>query len=275
MRGLFAEVRRVLADDGTLWLNLGDSYSATTVGHSGSPSKTLGAGWNPASDAAVAAAHERHRFKERQVSPGVPPKNLLGIPWRVTFALQDDGWILRNAIVWRKTNPMPSSATDRLTTTYEFVFLFSKAQRYWFDLDAIRRPHAEKTLRDFGDGSSNGKAYGNAKVPDNNWEPAGNQRRIDPRGVNPGDVWDIATQPYSEVHFAVFPPELPGRCILAGCKPGGTVLDPFSGSGTTGLAATKHGRRYVGIDLNADYLDLSLRTRLQQGALIADEDGAS
>lgn len=230
MRALFAEVRRVLADDGTLWLNLGDSYST--------PKRGSDNGWdksrlsNPARVQKMQFAAMR---EGREIEFDRPSKNLLGIPWRVVFALQDDGWILRNAIVWRKTNPMPESAQDRLSGTYEFLFMLSRSRRYWFDLDAIR------------DG-------------------------VD--GRNPGDVWDVPTQPFPEAHFAVMPPVLAQRCILAGCKPGGTVLDPFSGSGTTGMAAQRHGRKYVGIDLNADYLDLSLRTRLQQASLDFGEASA-
>ena len=226
MRALFAEVRRVLAADGTLWLNLGDSYASEPPGKSehSARSSTLSAGHS----AATAAMRESVRTAAVDRTKFMPHKNLMGMPWRVAFALQADGWILRNAIIWRKKNPMPESAKDRLSTTYELLFLFSKSRIYWFDLDAIR------------DG-------------------------VDAR--NPGDVWEIATQPFSEAHFAVMPATLAERCVLAGCKPGGTVLDPFSGSGTTGLVAQRHGRKYVGIDLSRDYLDLSLRTRLQQAAL--------
>jgi site-specific DNA-methyltransferase (cytosine-N4-specific) len=230
MRALFAEVRRVLADDGTLWLNLGDSYSQT-VTHSGAPaqSKTLGIradGTDSLGDAGRARAQSRQRMAmPRKLAPNVGPKNLLGIPWRVAFALQDDGWILRSAIVWNKTNAMPESATDRLSRRHEALLLFSKARRYWFDVDAISE------------------------------------------GANPGDVWSIPTQPFPEAHFAVMAPRLAERCVLAGCKPGGIVLDPFSGAGTTGMVAQRHGRKYVGVDLNAATLDLSLRTRLQQAAL--------
>lgn len=223
---VFREARRVLADDGTLWLNLGDSY-----GHN---------------------------------------KNLLGIPWRVAFGLQDDGWVLRNSIIWQKPNAMPESVTDRLSGRHENVFLFSKSRRYWFDLDPIREPH-----------ESTAQMERRAKVAPTRGKTAwatgigvGQPPRDSNGGVgfsdggrNPGDVWSINTQPFAEAHFAVFPIALPERCIQAGCKPGGTVLDPFSGSGTTGLAAARHGRKYVGIDLNADYLDLSLKTRLQQPAL--------
>lgn len=256
MRDLFAEVRRVLADEGTLWLNIGDSYYSGK----GSPTQP---------DLKNEARRPEARVLDRPGADWSKPKNLLGVPWRVAFALQDDGWILRNAIVWNKPNAMPESATDRLSSRYEHLFMFSKSRRYWFDLDPIREPHitADRPLSARGPQPDPGRWAAGAG--------AGNRHRTsDSAGVgrhdlgrNPGDVWTIATQPFNEAHFAVMPSDLAERCILAGCKPGGTVLDPFSGSGTTGMVAQRHGRKYVGIDLNADYLDLSLRTRLQQAAL--------
>lgn len=244
MRALFAEVRRVLADDGTLWLNLGDSYTGNAT--PGGVSRTLD------------GASQRIASAGRMAPKPGKPKNLLGIPWRVAFALQDDGWTLRNSIIWHKPNAMPESVTDRLSTRHENVFMLSKRARYWFDLDPIREPHTHP-----GDDRVLPRADRGWVAPHADRARAG----IHHAGRNPGDVWTIATQPYPGAHFAVMPSALAERCILAGCKPGGTVLDPFSGSGTTGMAAAKHGRRYVGIDLNADYLDLSLRTRLQQPGL--------
>lgn len=199
----------------------------------------------------------------------LPAKNLLGIPWRVAFALQDDGWTLRNDIIWHKPNAMPESVADRLSCRHEHLFMLSKSRSYWFDLDAIREPatgehhlgRASKRPRFGGN-----KLNGGATYSGNEYVPSGTR--------NPGDVWNMPTQPFTEAHFAVMPPALAERAILAGCKPGGTVLDPFSGSGTTGLVATKHGRKYVGIDLNADYLDLSLRTRLANGCLTFGEDAS-
>ena len=249
MRALFAEVRRVLADDGTLWLNLGDSYS-------GGNRRTY--------DTDGGKTRARGHAEPRPLT-GIPEKNLLGIPWRVAFALQDDGWTLRNSIIWHKPNAMPESVTDRLSGRHENLFMLTKGRRYWFDLDAVREPHAESTVA----------AATRARIP---YAAPGQRANLKTRGMhgvgaNPGDVWSINTRPFADAHFAVYPVELPERCILAGCKPGGTVLDPFSGSGTTGLAAAKHGRRYVGIDLNSDYLDLSLRTRLAQPGL--DLEGAA
>lgn len=256
MRAVFDEVRRVLADDGTLWLNLGDSY------YSGK-----GAPTQP--DLKNEARRPGIRSLDKGGADWAKPKDLLGIPWRVAFALQDDGWTLRNSIIWHKPNAMPESVTDRLSTRHENVFMFSKSRRYWFDLDPIREESVADPDRRRGEHGWQPRVPGESR----DTSPSSRLGFGNAAGRNPGDVWSIPTQPFPGAHFAVYPLALPERCILAGCKPGGTVLDPFSGSGTTGLAAAKHGRRYVGIDLNADYLDLSLRTRLQQPGL--DLEGAS
>lgn len=249
---VFTEARRVLADNGTLWVNLGDSYvHKKASGPQGSrgerASRTFTAdgsgGW-----------------------AGLPDKNLLGIPWRFAFAMQDDGWTLRNSIIWAKPNAMPESVTDRLSTRHENVFLFSKSRRYWFDLDPIREPlmHPDRITGHMFGGANKAASLTTGSSAT---RTGGTYDKAPEGGRNPGDVWSIPTTPFPGAHFATFPVALPERCILAGCKPGGVVLDPFSGSGTTGMAAGKHGRRYVGIDLNAEYLDLSLRTRLAQGVL--------
>lgn len=260
MRGLFSELRRVLADDGVLWLNIGDSYAVNGVLTYNNTPNANRDGTADTAARAIKAGIERAPIKR---SDGIPPKNLLGVPWRVAFALQDDGWILRNAIVWNKPNAMPESVTDRLSGRYEHVFLFSKSRRYWFDLNPIRERHAEATL------TRDKRARGEYCAPGQTPNRGSSVSPI--AGANPGDVWSINTQPFPAGHFAVMPAALAQRCILAGCKPGGTVLDPFSGSGTTGLAAQKLGRRYIGIDLNPEYLDLSLKTRLTQSALDFEE----
>lgn len=265
LRALFTEIRRVLADDGTVWLNLGDSYAASAGQGNKGPSSALEGGGRPSGrrDRVSIPAPRASQFDR-------PAKNLLGIPWRVAFALQDADWILRNEIIWAKPNGMPESVADRLASKHEHVFMLTKSTRYWFDLDPIREPHAPVSIARSGrrrltaDRSQLG--VGSPQTAD----PA---QAIHDGGKNPGDVWSISTQPFPGAHFAAMPPTLAERCVLAGCRPGGTVLDPFSGSGTTGLAAAKHGRRYIGIDLNADYLDLSLRTRLQQPGL--DLEGVS
>lgn len=262
MRGVFAEVRRVLADDGTLWLNLGDSYYSGR----GNPGPN-------ADDKKNVARRGWERATDKPGADWAKPKNLLGIPWRVAFALQDDGWILRNSIIWAKPNGMPESVADRLSAKHEHVFMLAKSRRYWFDLDPIREPLAwpdRITGHTFGGANKAASLHTGSAAT----RTGGTYDKAPEGGRNPGDVWTITTQPFAEAHFAVMPQTLAERCILAGCKPAGVVLDPFSGSGTTGLVAAKHGRRYVGIDLNAEYLDLSLRTRLAQGALI-DDGGAA
>lgn len=218
---VFAEVWRVLADDGTLWLNLGDSYSAP-------PSGPPGRVDDPERSYQIGNKHAYERAKASKTADR-PHKNLLGIPWRVAFALQDAGWYLRNAVVWHKPNNMPVSAQDRLASRYEMLFFLTKRPRYWFDLDPIREPLT------------------------------GHGRLNDAAGRNPGDVWTISVTPFRGAHFAPFPLELPRRCILAGCRPGDTVLDPFSGAGTTALAAQQLGRRAIGIDINAKYHDIALK----------------
>jgi site-specific DNA-methyltransferase (cytosine-N4-specific) len=259
MRAVFAEARRVMADDGTLWLNIGDSYNA--YNNNRGPSRSL--------SAAVDGA--RNACRPGLTDPSLPPKSLLMIPARTAIALQDDGWTLRAEIIWAKRNFMPEAVTDRVTRAHEQVYMFTKGARYWYDADAIReesdpeqQAHNEKYAKVYAAQADRAASTGQ---PGNN-NSAGIHSRPGKPGRNARSVWSISTQPFAEAHFAVMPQEMAERAILAGCKPGGVVLDPFSGSGTTGLAATKLGRRYVGIDLNAEYLDLSLRTRLAQTALL-------
>ena len=286
MRALFAEVRRVLADDGTLWLNIGDSYAAPPAGNK-TPS-----GFQQKSAAGISGAHDAQMAdKATPRTFGLPTKNLLGVPWRTAFALQDDGWILRDDVIWHKPNAMPESVEDRPSRSHEYLFLLAKSRRYWFDLDPIRVPLAWPDAADgsrvFGGankaaalttGSSSrrtGNRYGAARAGrGSSREQSDNHEAFDPRGRNPGTVWTVPTQPFAAAHFAVMPVTLATDCVASGCKPGGTVLDPFHGSGTTGMAAAQLGRRYVGIDLNREYLDLSLRTRLAQSALLDAAGGA-
>lgn len=250
MREVFAEARRVLADDGTCWLNLGDCYS---TGGGGATGKHAYLG--------------KHITTHRATEPGA--KNLLGLPWQVALALQADGWILRNAIIWHKPNAMPESVRDRLNCRHELVFLRSPA--YWFDLDPIREPH--KTVKPREPGNARGRTRppgrpgryarppkygpGTREVSTASRYGSSRHRRGHPNGRNPGDVWSIPTRPYHGPHFAAYPIDLPLRCIAAGCKPGGVVLDPFAGSGTTGLAAIQLGRRFTGIDLSPDFARLA------------------
>lgn len=237
---VFAEANRVLADDGTLWLNIGDSYVHGGSGKQGRSGTRAG-----------------RRFTADRVPACdvLPAKNLLGIPWRVAFALQEAGWILRNAVVWNKPNAMPDSASDRLTNRYEMLFLLTKRSKYWFDLDPIRPPMREEYA-----GAGLSKLHGAAPTGMvRHGKDKSTLRERPEKGRNPGDVWDISTTPLPEAHFAAFPVELPRRCVAAGCKTGGTVLDPFSGAGTTALAAQQLGRRAIGIDINASYHDIALK----------------
>jgi DNA modification methylase len=247
MRDVFREARRVLAGDGTCWLNLGDSYSASGGGATGM-------------HAYLGGHITTHR------AAGLGAKNLLGLPWRVAFALQADGWILRNAIVWHKPNAMPESVRDRLSCRHELLFLLAKSPGYWFDLDPIRVPHPEGPRRErrtrppgHPGRPARPPKYGpdTPEVTTARRYPPGRNNRRHPSGRNPGDVWSVPTRPYKGPHFAAYPVDLPLRCIAAGCKPGGTVLDPFAGSGTTGLAAIQLGRRFTGIDISPDFVQLA------------------
>lgn len=242
---VFREVRRVLRDDGTVWLNLGDSYA--------------GAGYSNHYN--TGGAQRSEGGKQRHLlQTGKGNKQLLGIPFRVAFALQEDGWILRADIIWAKSNPMPESVKDRPTKAHEYIFLLSKQPRYYYDAEAVREPLAETTLernqygrpRDQHKHFANGQKHSNDNMPshhrDMNCTPAGRNRR---------SVWTVSTTPYKGAHFAVFPPKLIEPCVLAGCPTGGVVLDPFAGSGTTGEVALRHGRRFIGIELNADYIKLA------------------
>lgn len=252
---VFRECRRILADDGTFWLNLGDTYSTPNLWDGGDGSENS------------IGLHGHVQKPNGRKRPDRPAKNLLGIPWRVAFALQDDGWILRSDIIWGKTNPMPESVKDRPSKSYEHIFLFSKTEKYYYDYQSVRQRQSEKTIEDLAHRHTfgNKSAYGGVR------EDLGRDRReyvaSDGRR-NLRDVWMLPTRPYAGAHFAAFPADIPLTCIQAGCKPGGVTLDPFNGSGTTGLAAAMLGRRYVGVDLNEQYLELSLRDRLNQPAFL-------
>ncbi|MFY1673918.1 DNA-methyltransferase [Plantactinospora sp. WMMB334] len=286
---VFDQARRVLAPTGTCWANLGDCYSSAAGGapKAGRPQP---GGLRPSMP---------------RVQDMLPPKNLVGVPWRAALALQAGGWYLRNAVIWAKSNPMPESVRDRLSTSYELLFLLTKSHSYHFDLDPIRiplvRPEAADGTRIIG-GSRKGHtggvgatarrcgatAYGAGKhgaegasveprAGRGNLAPLGHAHTAaHPKGRNPGDVWRIATRPYRGSHVAPFPIDLPLRAIAAGCPPGGVVLDPFSGAGTTGLAALQLGRRYVGIDISAAFHDEAhqrILHQMQQLGMSVDDQG--
>ena len=230
---VFREVWRVLKDDSVCWINLGDSYAANSS-YRVSPTK-----WN-----------SLPQGQASRVPDDLKPKDMIGIPWRVAFALQADGWWLRQDIIWSKPNPMPESVTDRCTKAHEYLFLLAKSERYRYDADAIKEK-AEK-----GAASSR---FDIGKTAKHQLDRSSKSDRAENGLRNRRSVWTIPTKPCAEAHFAVMPDALVEPCILAGSRPGDTVLDPFNGSGTTGIVATRHGRRYVGIDLNRDYLAISER----------------
>jgi DNA modification methylase len=213
---VFRDVKRVLRDDGTLWLNLGDSYNAYNANRGASTS---------ISDGKAGRGHPTHR--RGLTTSTLKNKDLIGIPWRVAFALQDDGWYLRQDIIWHKPNPMPESVRDRCTKAHEYIFLLSKGPRYHFDSEAMQEPTSQN-----GAGATLGTR-------------------------NRRSVWSVSTKPFKGAHFATFPPDLIEPCILAGCPAGGTVLDPFMGSGTTAAVALQHGRQFVGVELNPDYFAMA------------------
>lgn len=276
---VFRGVRRVLRDDGTLWVNLGDSYAGSGRGGYVGGKSTL-QGTTDGQDESR-RARQRQSFHNAAIANGhkrqwVPPpdgfksKDLMLIPFMVASALRSDGWYLRRDIVWHKPNPMPEPVRDRPTTSHEYVFLLSKSDEYHYDGDAVRTPLAKKTLTTFGTSrrSKGNDALGG--VAADNWTKHTPDRKPrlgpdgQPAGANLRSVWTVATQPYAGAHFATFPPRLIEPCILAGSRPGDIVLDPFFGSGTTGMVAQQHGRRYIGFDLG--YHDLATE-RLRQVAL--------
>lgn len=235
---VFREVRRVLRDDGTVWLNLGDSYSAT--GSQGNGKSMLEGG--------KSTQIEAGKRPNKTGFAGLKPKDLIGIPWRVAFALQADGWYLRQDIIWHKPNPMPESVTDRCTKAHEYIFLLTKSARYWYDNEAIK----EAAKQDWGTRDrTNGKYHndGTGLSPHSGLEKSY-------ESVNRRSVWTVATQPYKEAHFATFPPNLIRPCVLAGCPAGGIVIDPFGGSGTTAQVAIEEGRNAIICELNPAYIQL-------------------
>lgn len=300
---LFAEMLRVLKPTGTCWVNLGDAYNNT------SGFGRCKGEW--ARNSRDGGANSKQAVKE----PGIKVKDLMGLPWRVAFMLQDQGWYLRSDIIWHKPNPMPESVRDRPTRAHEYLFLLTKSPKYWYDPDAIREPFAPSTISRFQqdieaqEGShrahAGSKTNGNMKAVGKN-ETSGDRRKVgfnerwdakesdvkvskrdsfardskeadvpgqhtrqhredrEPvdyghSGANARSVWSIPTVGYSEAHFATFPPELPARCIKAGCPLGGLVLDPFAGSGTTGMVAKQLGRKFIGFEINPEYAAMAVK----------------
>ena len=255
MVNVFREVRRILRDDGTVWLNLGDSYARNGGGVESRMNSIdkMGVGQKATYLAGAMQTVNKVPF-------GLKSKDLVGIPWRVAFALQADGWYLRQDIIWHKPNPMPESVEDRCTKAHEYIFLLSKSQKYYYDSDAIKEPVSSvnpissKEYR-----QSIGRKSGINEVA--RWDET-NARSM-PIG-NPSDgkrnkrsVWTVTTKSFKGAHFATFPKDLIEPCVLAGCPEGGTVLDPFTGSGTTCVVALNHNRRFIGTELNPDYIKIA------------------
>jgi len=250
---VFREVWRVLKDDGTLWLNLGDSYA-----HSLRQSGPQHAG--------ILANNSKGQIKQgfKPLQKGYKEKDLIGIPWLVAFALRADGWYLRQDIIWAKPNPMPESVKDRCTKSHEYIFLLSKSAKYYYDYEAIKEPIKDSSISRLGQDVENQKGSDRVPGKTNGKMKAvkfgGNKAEADGTTyitANKKSVWFVTTKPYREAHFATFPPDLIEPCILAGSKEGDIVLDPFNGSGTTGEVSIKHRRNYIGCELNPDYIKLT------------------
>lgn len=273
---VFREVRRVLRDDGTLWLNLGDSY----FGGGYSNHEINGESWKDKMNG------DKRRGRQqtlKNANPSLKPKDLVGIPWMLAFALRADGWYLRQDIIWHKPNPMPESVRDRCTKAHEYIFLLSKSARYYYNAEAIAESCSENTHarisqdvanqigseRAHAGGKTNGKMKAVVKGSSRKIAAAGNGikanesfqnavcLKVEKR--NKRTVWSVATQPYSGAHFAVFPPDLIEPCIMAGCPEGGVVLDPFLGSGTTAEVAQRNGCRFIGCEMNPEYFKLATK----------------
>lgn len=279
---VFREVKRILTPDSTLWVNIGDSYAAQRSG-TYQPAETLAGGRHGKTEDGEKTNRDRcagYNPTRNASAIGLKHKDMIGVPWMLAFALRADGWYLRQDIIWAKPNPMPESVTDRCTKSHEYIFLLSKSPKYYFDHEAIKEPVAESTVKRMSQDVENQK--GSSRVPG---KTNGNMKAVLPRyggnkyTANPEefyrtksgnaydyrpfrnkrDVWHITTKPCKEAHFAVFPEDLVMPCILSGCPEDGVVLDPFFGSGTSGVVAKKLGRKFVGIELNPAYCDIAER----------------
>ena len=248
---VFRAVRRVLRDDGTVWLNLGDSYAGAGK-HSSEGFNERWHGKHFLTDKQGDTDRER---PARPTIKNLRPKNLVGIPWRVAFALQADGWYLRSDIIWHKPNPMPESVRDRPTRSHEYIFLLSKSKKYYYGAEGAKEPAKggqSKSAASFRrNGSKRAQAIPGQSVGTH--RPDRKDVAYDGPTRNRRSVWTVATRPFNGVHFATFPPDLIKPCILAGAPDGGVVLDPFAGAGTTVMVAAQLGRNGVGIELNPEY----------------------
>jgi DNA modification methylase len=251
---VFREVRRVLRDDGTLWLNIGDSYANGPAGNK-TPS---GISQNTAKRESIGLA--AYNSTDKTKLPGIKQKDLIGVPWMLAFALRADGWVLRQDIIWSKPNPMPESVRDRCTKAHEYIFLLSKGPKYHYDAEAIAEEGcgaADMARRHGSSETVQAKGVGGYRV-------GGTETR------NKRSVWHVTTQPFNGAHFATFPPALIEPCILAGCPKGGTVLDPFGGAGTTGLVADRLQRDAILIELNPEYAAIAERRIATEGGMFTE-----
>lgn len=235
---VFRGVKHALADDGTLWVNIADSYVSNPM--------QMGRMGDTATVGSTKMGIQRNVSKVN----GLKKKDLIGIPWMLAFALRADGWHLRQDIIWHKPNPMPESVTDRCTKSHEYIFLLSKSERYYYDFEALK----EKAVAGF-----NGSSFNKGKTTEAQLKPFSDSQRVDDGTRNKRSVWTVSTRPYSEAHFATFPPELITPCIQAGSAIDDVVLDPFMGSGTTAEVALRLDRKYIGFEINPDYIEIQNR----------------
>lgn len=245
---VFREVKRVLRNDGTLWLNLGDSYASYRDGKA-TPDTTRGS----RTGTLVPKGKAANRMSGSFTGTSVKHKDLIGIPWRVAFALQADGWYLRQDIIWHKPNPMPESVQDRCTKAHEYIFLLSKSAKYFYDIKSVMEPVSSSTIARLTQPTIS-EQVGSDRVPgktNGNMKAVGNTETRNRRSV-----WSVNTKSYDGAHFATYPPELIRPCILAGCPKGGIVLDPFGGSGTTAAVSNEEGRDAILCELNPEYIPL-------------------
>lgn len=270
---VFTEVHRLLKPDGTLWLNLGDSYASQ------GKNRTVDQATNKSGLMGGIVSQTMILKQKNKITFGLKQKDLIGIPWMVAFALRSAGWYLRQDIIWHKTNPMPESVRDRCTKAHEYIFMLSKSPKYYYDADAIKTAMKESSVARLSQNVD--VQTGSARVPGKTNGPMkavgkqrGHGRRHDgfnerwdsmtkeeqqAGGANKRSVWTVATKPFKDAHFATYPPDLIRDCVRAGCPAGGVVLDPFFGAGTTGVVCLEEQRNYVGCELNPEYINIALK----------------
>ena len=295
MVDVFDLCRQLLSDDGVCWVNMGDSYAGSRQGPAGVNSSLMGnghQGGGPKHHMTESRRRDDHEIPRSDLRvDGLKPKDLVGQPWRLAFALQDAGWYLRQDVIWAKPNPMPESVRDRCTKAHEYLFLLTKSERYWWDFDAMQEPASPDTHARYARGRSGSHKYADggpggqtiarsfehmkrklAEVGSGTKNNASMDAALAvmPSTRNRRSVWTVPTEPYSGAHFATFPSALIEPCILAGCPAGGVVLDPFMGSGTTAMVAQRLGRRWLGIDIDERNLELQRDRIGRQTALILD-----